>query len=487
MKHLNDYISNLGPLLVSKSLSGNPPIEGVGNDSRKIRNNHIFIAIHGAKSDGHKFIDTAIKAGACAIIHSSDLEKYQDGISYINVTNSYHAYAKTVEVFFDFPARAFNLTGITGTNGKTTTAFIIRQILNEHKHKCGLISTVHYSFGDTLLEADRTTPEPYELQELFAGMKAGSCTDAVMETSSHGLDQNRTGSAEFQAAVFTNLTGDHLDYHKTMDNYFEAKKLLFTKHLAADGKAIINIDDDYGKILVLSIPKEKLITFGFDEKVDCHTKIISATPKITVFELSFQGKTFEIPTNLIGAYNISNIAGAFCASVSLGITPEQAVESLRKNLAVPGRLEKFISPDGAAIFVDYAHTDDALFRVLSSLRKLNPRRIITVFGCGGDRDKTKRPRMGKTAAALSDSIIITNDNPRTEDPLEIISEIKTAIPHDFPCDIQTDRSMAIQKAIAMASDGDIVLIAGKGHENYQIFSDRTEHFDDREEVLKAIS
>lgn len=487
MNTLSEYIKNLGPLILDNSLKGNPVIEGVSNNSLRVKKNYLFIAIPGSKSDGHKFIDNAIKAGACAIIHSKDLQNHQTGISYIKVSNSYHAYAKAVENFFDFPAKSFRLTGITGTNGKTTTAFIIRQILNEHNHKCGLISTVQYSFGDTLVEADRTTPEPFELQELFAGMRKSSCTDVVMETSSHGLDQNRTGSAEFQVAAFTNLTGDHLDYHKTMDNYFDAKKILFTKHLAPTGKAVINIDDDYGKMLVNSLPQENVISFGFDEAADCRAKLILETPKETIFELAFTGRAFRMKTNLIGAHNISNISGAFCAASALGITPEQAEESIQGRLAVPGRLEKFIAPNGAVIFVDYAHTDDALFRVLIGLKKLNPRKIITVFGCGGDRDKTKRPRMGKTAASLSDFIIITTDNPRSEDPLAIIDEIKTGIPSGFPCEAQPDRALAIKAAIGQSSDGDIILIAGKGHENYQVFNDRTEHFDDREEVMKAIS
>ncbi|OGV48597.1 MAG: UDP-N-acetylmuramoyl-L-alanyl-D-glutamate--2,6-diaminopimelate ligase [Lentisphaerae bacterium GWF2_44_16] len=487
MKNLLEYEKCLSHLTVKGIIRGNPPISGITNNSRNVKPSFIFCAIPGAKSNGHKYIPEAIASGASLIIHSEELEKYEENTSYIMVSDPYFAYAIVSECYFDFPSKDFNLIGITGTNGKTTTAFLIRNILTENASRCGLISTVQYSFGDTLIDASRTTPEAYELQGLFHDMKNNRCDHVVMEVSSHGLDQHRPGTARFAAAVFSNLTGDHLDYHKNMENYFQAKRKLFSEYLSGNGSAIINIDDPYGKRLADEFAGRNLISYGKDENALCSIKINDISSTGMEIDFILAGKTLSVKTNLTGEHNASNMAAAISSAYALGAGPEKIKTAMEKNLSVPGRLEQFISPAGTVFYVDYAHTDDALLRVLSTLRNLCKGRLIALFGCGGDRDRTKRPRMGSVASKFADAIILTNDNPRTEDPLLIIEEIKKGIPDTSETYSLPDRREAIAKAVSMAKPSDIVLLAGKGHEAYQEFNGRTESFDDRAELQKALA
>lgn len=486
MKTLQEYINCLKPfILESSAVKSSIKISGVTNDSRKVSPGFLFVAIKGAASDGHDFIGNAIDKGASVIVYSQDIKERRSGISYIKVSDSYAAYAFACECLFDFPARSFDLAGITGTNGKTTTAYILKAMLEKSIFKCGLISTVEYSTGGDIIEGSRTTPEAWELQALFAKMKSNSCRNVVMEVSSHGLDQHRTATARFKAAVFTNLTGDHLDYHKDMETYFNAKKRLFAELMHNDGKAIINIDDPYSKKLLELLPPEKVITLGTTPYSDCRISPSTASADGTACSISFRRKMIYFKSNLIGIHNMYNLTSAFLAALSLGVPEAKAVESLSAEYHVPGRLEKYKSPEGAFFFVDYAHTDDALTNVLNALKKLATQKIITVFGCGGDRDKTKRPRMGLAAAKLSNHLIVTSDNPRTEDPLAIIRDISKGIPSGTSFEIIPDRAEAIKKAVAMAKKDDLVLLAGKGHENYQEINGHHFDFSDSEELRKA--
>ncbi|MFA7232418.1 MAG: UDP-N-acetylmuramoyl-L-alanyl-D-glutamate--2,6-diaminopimelate ligase [Victivallaceae bacterium] len=485
MKTLSAYIECLRPLITTEKIAGNPVISEITNDSRKVSTGCIFIAIKGAAADGHKYISQAISNGAVAIIHHSQLDEYSPGVSYLQVSDAYFAYASVCECRFDFPARQLRLHGITGTNGKTTTAFILEKILSSCGRKCGLISTVAYKFRDYYTEASRTTPEAYELQELFRKMADSGCTDVIMEVSSHGLDQHRPGHAVFHTAIFTNLTGDHLDYHLNMENYFQAKLRLFREYINAKSAAVINIDDAFGDRIYNELASNSnVVSFGKSARATSQLDNIQLAASGTKFTLKLKNSSYQIETRLIGEHNAFNLSGALLAAVGSGIPAEQAVEATRQTLSVPGRLETFTSPAGVTFFVDYAHTDDALRNVLTILRTIAEKRIITVFGCGGNRDKTKRPRMGRVAAEFSDLVIITSDNPRFEDPLQIIQEIKPGIPEGHPLIIEPDREKAIQLAAKQTVPGDIVLIAGKGHEPYQEQNGILSDFDDRKIVIE---
>ncbi len=489
---LKDYALKLGSELLQSHIADQAQeISLVTNKSKEALAGTIFCAIAGAKTDGHKYIDDAIKNGASVIIHSAlNEDSYKENISYLKVRDSYKAYALAVELFYGNPASGMKLGAVTGTNGKTTTAYILRALIESaHPGKCGFISTVEYALGDGLaIEAERTTPEAAELQSFFHRMLKNGCSHMVMEQSSHGLSQGRSGAAKFDAAIFTNLTGDHLDYHKTMEAYYQAKKLLFTEHLKASGTAVINIDDPYGRRLAKELAgKTKIVSIGEAAEAELRISDMKIELSGTSFTLTVHGESLKIKSRLIGAHNIHNLTCALAASEAMGISFDDALKCIKDHeIRVPGRLEAFKTNAGAYVFVDYAHTDDALERVLEALRKLNPRSIITLFGCGGDRDKTKRPRMGRVASRLSDITIISNDNPRSEDPLAIIAEIKQGLlPGKESFEIP-DRKAAIAYALSIAGNNDIVLIAGKGHENTQTFAGRVEKSDDREIVKSFI-
>ena len=463
-------------------------IDQITNDSRKLVNNGVFVAISGAEFDGRKFIPQALEKGAKVIISESVAEDMLlPGRVNLVVKNSYKAYAKLCEAANGYPADAMNSFAITGTNGKTTSAMMIRFLLNESQKPCGMISTVEYDVGNgNITAAERTTPEAAELFGCIKSMKDNGLKNFVMEVSSHAAAQSRIGSMQFKAAIFTNLTGDHLDYHHTMEEYFLAKKRLFTEHLHASGKAVINTDDEYGKRLAKDIPDKQLVTFGCSNAM-WRIENISSGSSGSTFELVRGEIRRKFAINLCGLYNVYNTAGAVLALAECGVLPLEKSAGILQNshFSVPGRLESFTLPNGATVFVDYAHTPDALKNVLTTLKNLPHNRLITLFGCGGDRDKSKRPVMGKIAAELSDQVYLTSDNPRREDPETIINEIKSSIAPDFKhLHVTADRKLAIETALQNTRSGDIVLIAGKGHEDYQEINGVKHHFDDRE-IVKA--
>jgi len=478
-----NIIETLSDLLICRTDSATvcsiPEYSSVTNDSRKVDEQCVFVAIKGALSDGHNYISEALAQGAKCIIYQQDITHDNDADAvFLQVADSYSAYALLAELNCDFPSRDLKLIGITGTNGKTTTAFLIRSILEQAGHKCGLISTVEYAYPGKSIQAERTTPDPMELQRLFCEMRNSECEYAVMEVSSHALAQNRTGSAKFASAVFSNLSGDHLDYHNNMDSYFEAKKKLFTEHLHNNASAVVNIDDPYGKKLAEDIP----LVFAFGRSCDADMEILKIETSFsgTNVQVMINKHTFSVFSPLYGAFNAYNIAAAAGVALSLGISEKNICTGIENMKNVPGRLEAFNLPSGALAFVDYAHTDDALENVLATLRKINNKGSLTVvFGCGGDRDRSKRPRMGAIAVELADKVIITNDNPRSENPDGIIKDICDGISSEELYDVFPDRAIAIQHALHDAKSGDFVLVAGKGHETYQEIQGIKHFFDDR--------
>jgi UDP-N-acetylmuramoyl-L-alanyl-D-glutamate--2,6-diaminopimelate ligase len=383
--------------------------------------------------------------------------------------------------FFQHSDRHLKMAGVTGTNGKTTTAFLIRHICESALLRCGLLGTVRYQIGDRILPAARTTPESLDVHDLLWQMRSAGCKAAAMEVSSHALVQARVRGVEFDAAVFTNLTQDHLDYHKTMEAYAEAKALLFA-NLAAQkkkrGQAVINIDDRYGALFAVRFASDlPVLTYGLGVKADFRASNVRIDFNGTSYQLDAEGRSYLVRLPLIGQFNVYNSLAAIAAAKVMGIDVRTSVMSLATAPAVPGRLEAVPAQRQFKVFVDYAHTDDALKNVMKTCRELNPARLIVVFGCGGNRDKTKRPRMGAAVDQMADYAIVTSDNPRGEDPEAIIADIKPGLPR-VAYEAIVDRKEAIFKAIAMAQPRDIILIAGKGHETYQEFADRTVPFDD---------
>lgn len=457
----------------------------VTNHSRNSDSQSVFIAITGVNADGHDFIVDAISKGVRLVVHQQDVPPCP-GVEFVKVTDSYAAYARLAELAYGFPANDLKLIAVTGTNGKTTTAYLLKSILQETGKGCGLISTVEYAYPGHSIPAARTTPDALEFQQLLCEFRRSGCEYAVMETSSHALHQNRIGTANFATAIFTNLSGDHLDYHLDMESYFSAKKILFEKHLKIPAKACINIDDTYGKRLVRELPAPaEIVTFGRGGEI----RIIDFKSSCsgTELNLSIKGVNHQVLSPLFGDFNTYNIAGAVAAATALGISMDQIIKGIKKMNSVPGRMESFPLPNGALAVVDYAHTDDALANVLETLRKIDDRGSITVvFGCGGDRDRTKRPRMGAVAAKFADNVVLTSDNPRTEEPMAIINGIAAGLPPNCDFSIISDRKTAIEQTLSSAKKSDIILIAGKGHETYQEINGVKYPFDDRVVVKNSV-
>ncbi len=454
-------------------------ITAIAFDSRRVKPGSLFVALRGEKVDGSQFVEQAIGAGAEAVV--SEAAEFRTRATNVVVADARIALADLAAAFYQHPARALKIAGVTGTNGKTTTAFLLKHICEATMHRCGLIGTVRYEVGDRILPAARTTPESLELHELLWQMRSAGCKAVAMEVSSHALMQARVRGVEFDAAIFTNLTQDHLDYHKTMDAYFEAKVRLFSG-LAAQtrkkGKAVINIDDRYGAQLATRFGKEiPVITYGLGALADFRASNVRIDFNGTSYQLDAGGKSYLVRLPQIGQFNVYNSLAALAGAHVLGVEVRSGVLALANANAVPGRLEAVPAQRKFRVFVDYAHTDDALQNVIKTCRELNPARLIVVFGCGGDRDKTKRPRMGAVVNQHADFSIVTSDNPRKEDPLAIIEDIKPGMTRGH-YEVIVDRKEAIFKAIAMAEPRDIILIAGKGHETYQEFADHTAPFDD---------
>jgi UDP-N-acetylmuramoyl-L-alanyl-D-glutamate--2,6-diaminopimelate ligase len=471
-------------------LEGEPslPVTEVTYDSRRIGPGGLFVAIRGAVTDGNRFIDAARKKGAVAVVS----EQAPDGAgAWVQVPDAREALALLSAAALGDPSQSLRLVGVTGTNGKTTTTYLIDAALRAAGHAVGLLGTVHYRIGGRLVEATRTTPESSDLQGLFKEMVAEGCSHAVMEVSSHSLELKRVHGCSFQVAVFTNLTRDHLDFHGDMESYFAAKRRLFDTYLSESGHAVINADDDRAGALKAAT-RGKVWTYGLEKKADVGASGISLSLKGTRFRAHTPAGEFDVDAPLIGRFNVENFLAGLTAALALGLAPDVALRGLLTMTGVPGRLERVNAGQDFAVIVDYAHTDDALKNLLETVRELKPRRLITVFGCGGDRDRTKRPLMGAVAARLSDVVVVTSDNPRSEPPEAILEEIQRGMNGNRRGErhMIVDRREAIARALEMARPGDAVVIAGKGHETYQVLRDRTIPFDDRQvarEVLAGLS
>lgn len=475
-------LKNLISKIETISVTGpdNREITSVSYDSRTVQPGTLFVALRGEKSDGHNFILQALEKGAVAVLVEEDFG-VGDRATEIRVKSTRSAMADIAAAFYHNPSHALKIAGITGTKGKTTVAFLLKHICENAFLRCGLIGTVRYEIGERILPAARTTPESLGVHEMLYQMRSAGCKAAVMEVSSHALVQERVRGVEFDVGVFTNLKQDHLDYHKTMEEYFAAKTRLF-EHLVAQkrkkGKAVINTDDPYGARLAERFAKEMPVTtFGLNARADFQASGFKTDFSGTTFQLDAQGKSYLVRLPLMGRFNIYNALAALAASASMGLDLRTAVLSLAQAPAVPGRLEQVPGRRQFRVFVDYAHTEDSLLNVMRTLRELSPKRLIVVFGCGGNRDTTKRPLMGAAVEQNADLAIITSDNPRKEDPAAIIEDIKKGM-RGGKYEVIVDRKEAIYRAIAMAEARDIVLIAGKGHETYQEFADHTIPFDD---------
>lgn len=467
-------------------------VQGISCNSKEVQEDFIFVAIKGTNLDGHRFIQEAIDKGARAIIIQYPVSRIQDsgsriqdpeGVSFIIVKDSRKALAKLAAQFYGNPSSKMKVVGITGTNGKTTVSYLIEAILKEAGFLPSVIGTVNYRFKDKIIPSKNTTPGPIELQSMLGEMLKEGIDYAIMEVSSHALDQDRTEGINFHSAIFTNLAGDHLDYHKTLRNYFSAKARLF-KNMNSNSFAVINNDDIYGRRLQ-NLTSAQIITYGIKNESSIVAKNIKFDIWHTEFLLDGINRGTNFRTSLIGRHNVYNILAAVCWAQKEGIDLGLIKSAIEKFHLVPGRLERTDTKRDFQVFVDYAHTEDALKNVIETLRELSGNRVIVVFGCGGQRDKVKRPKMGYTVSELADFAIITNDNPRQEDPDRIIEDIKRGIRKDNFCVIP-ERKEAIRKSLSLAKPGDIVLVAGKGHENYQLLKDRILHFDDREVIKKCL-
>lgn len=450
-------------------------------DSRKVEAGHLFVCITGFQTDGHQYIPMALQQGAAALLCEREIEGVPKDVAVIVTENTRKALAIISANFYGHPSREMNVIGVTGTNGKTSTTYLMKSILDRMGRKVGIIGTIENRIGDKVLPTERTTPESKELQALFRRMEQEAVTDVVMEVSSHSLDLYRVEGIAFDIAIFTNLTQDHLDYHKTMENYREAKGLLFERAK----KSVINLDDAAGQYMA-GRSKGEVLTYGVEQKADLQAENIVITAEGSAFELVYEGKRYPVKLHTPGRFNVYNALGAAGACLLLGVPMAEIVAGLQQNPGVSGRFQTVRSKKGCQAVVDYAHTPDGLENVLKTAAEFAKGKIIAVFGCGGDRDKTKRPIMGEIAGRLAGYCIITSDNPRTENPLTILDEVEAGVKKtDCPYEKIADRREAIYRAAEMAEAGDVILIAGKGHETYQIFADGTVHFDDMEEVRNA--
>ncbi len=463
-------------------------IEGIAYDSRQVRPNYLFVALKGQSQDGAQHIEDALRRGAVAIVSEEDRWPKRT-MAHVRMEDARQAMAEIACAFYDHPSQKVDLVGITGTNGQTTTSFMLRDILAEEGRKPGLIGTVRYEIGGRVIPATRTTPEAPDVQFMLDQMARSGCRSAVMEVSSHALDQKRTYGTDFDVGIFTNLTRDHLDYHHDMAAYFAAKMHLFQDlgQLRKSASAVVNLDDPWGQQLANTHGlKARLLTYGLHEAADVRAEDVELDARGTRFTVHTPWGSSDAHLRLLGRFNVSNALAAIAAAGALGIPPERAAAVLAGMRPVPGRLEAVPNEKGIHAFVDYAHTDDALSHVLTSLRELKPRRLIVVFGCGGSRDRTKRPIMGAVANRLADYALVTSDNPRREDPQAILDEVGAGMVHRERVEFQLDRERAIARAVEVARPGDILLVAGKGHEIYQEFSHTVVPFDDREVLKKYL-
>ena len=477
---LTDLIKNVNPV----NVAGPTDIEitGINIDSRRIKDGHLFVAMRGTQVDGHKFIPKAVELGAKAVLCEDMPEQKADGVTYVQVASTEDAVGKAATAFYGDPSRKLRLVGVTGTNGKTTIATLLYNMFTKLGHKCGLLSTVCNYIVDEKVPADHTTPDPIELNELLARMVEAGCEYAFMECSSHAIAQKRIGGLHFTGGIFTNLTRDHLDYHKTFENYRDAKKAFFDS-LPKSAFAITNADDKNGMVMVQNC-KANIKTYSTRTVADFKGRIIDCH-----FEGMYLDRDgHEVGVNFIGKFNVSNLLAVYGAAVMLGQQPDAELVTPSTLHSVNGRLEPIHSPEGYTAVIDYAHTPDALENVLNAIHNVlgGKGHVITVCGAGGNRDKGKRPLMAQEAVKQSDKVIITSDNPRFEEPQDIINDMLAGLNAQQMKKVLSiaDRREAIRTACMLAQKGDVILIAGKGHEDYQEIKGVKHHFDDREEVRK---
>ncbi len=461
----------------------NVRIDRLAYDSRNTKDHDAFFCIVGSSADGHEFAHDAVENGATVVV--GERPTGSGAALEIIVDDSRLALAAASGAFYQFPSSAFRLYGVTGTNGKTTTAYLLEHALRAMGLKTGMVGTVEYRIGDDVLPVTHTTPESLELQEIFHFMRESGVEEAVMEVSSHAIHQRRIVGTAFDVLVFTNLSQDHLDYHGDIEAYWDVKRSLFQRYPRAIH--VLNVDDERGRELQ-RMSSTRTVTFGIDRRAEVIADEIMTTPQETTFVLVGPFGRLPCSLPLRGRFNVSNALAAFTAMYAVGYEPAVVAGALASARPVPGRFEVVDCGQPFLVIVDYAHTPDGLEKVLQSARSLRPRSLRCVFGCGGDRDRGKRPRMGALASELADSIIVTSDNPRSEAPDAIIEEILAGVDQARrdAVSIEPDRRTAITQAILDMEPGDVLVIAGKGHETYQIFKDRTIHFDDREEARKAL-
>ena len=464
----------------------NIDIKNIAHDSRKIAADYLFICIKGFKTDGHHYIQDAIDNGAKAILIEKEPDTFEQGITYIKVNDTRKAMSSLAAAFYNYPLEDLKLIGVTGTNGKTTTTYLIKSVLDTAGYKTGLIGTIQNLIDEETLPATRTTPKSLDIYRLLDKMRNQNIDYVVMEVSSHALDLKRVEGMNFTTAVFTNISQDHLDYHETLEKYLEVKSKLF-KQVDKSGYSVVNLDDNKSDKIIKN-NNGKLFTYSIDNPSDLRAKNVEVRPDGVSFQLPDLQK--KINLNIAGLFNVYNALAAFGVGKVLGLNAESIKNGLEVINGVAGRFELIKEEQDFTVVVDYAHTPDGMENVLETVQDLTPGKTIVVFGCGGDRDKGKRPLMGKVGVKYGDYCIITSDNPRSEDPEMIINDIEQGI-KEFSTTTKytviTDRKKAIHYAINLANNGDSIVIFGKGHETYQVFKDKTIHFDDREVARKAIN
>ncbi len=483
----------LGMLLEGVAMTGSPAdsgvdITGIAYDSRKAGKGNLFVAVRGEHVDGHVFAADAVRRGAAAVVYDKpqvEPELAASGAVLVRVQDSRRALAPLSANFYGRPSQKLGMIGITGTNGKTTTSYLIKSILETWGRKVGLIGTIQYMVGTKVFRADHTTPEALEFQAMLRQMVDAGCSHVVSEVSSHALAQGRVDDTVFGTAVFTNLTRDHLDFHRTMEAYFDAKERLFRDLLHPGGASVINYDDIWGRRLMARVSAGTVVTYGLETGADIRAADIDNAFDGLRFALFSRDGRHEVVSSLTGLPNVYNILAAAGAAAAIGVPWKVILEGVSQAGPVKGRFEKIDAGQSFLAVVDYAHTEDALERLIYTARGLTDGKVITVFGCGGDRDRGKRPRMGALATKYSDFVVMTTDNPRSEDPLEILREIERgAVRSNYL--IEPDRQVAIRKAVMMADEHDVVLVAGKGHEQYQEVAGTRIAFSDRAVLEEAI-
>ena len=478
---LRDLIRNVE--LNAAAESPEAEISGIAYDSRQVGNGDLFAAIRGTRTDGNRFVDQAVQRGACAIL-SQDPRPKSFPLPWIRVEHDRRALAQAAANFYDHPSRELHLAGVTGTNGKTSTAYLLESILRTGGSRVGLISTITYRTPGWSAPAGLTTPESLDLQELFHRFRLQGCRQVVMEVSSHALDLNRVYATRFEVAVFTNLSPEHLDYHQSMDSYYLAKKRLFVDTgYGPPGVSIVNVDDAWGQELARSIPG-RCLTFSVHREADFGVIECRSGWGGMRIRLRLREQELEVRTPLLGSFNLSNLLAAAAAANSLGVDRDALRDGIEACPPIPGRFEQIDCGQSFHVIVDYAHTPDALRKVLATARELGPRRVLVLFGCGGERDRAKRPAMGAIAEQHSDWVMLTSDNARGEDPLVILREIQAGFRSDRN-EAEPDRREAMRRLFSRAESGDVVILAGKGHEVGQQEAGRMRPFDDRQ-VARAV-